>query len=249
MVSNKKAPAKHKAEDEYLLTTKLFCGKCQCLMVGESGTSHAKKKIHRYYKCVSVKNHKGCDKKTVRKEWIEDATIAFIRKIVFDDDLVSMLCETAVKVQNQANTNLPSLKKQYNDTLKSIENLLNAIQQGILTPSTKQRMEELEQQKTELSIEIIKEEMIKPTILAEDIEAYFNRLRKLNFKRLDHRRRLIDTFINKIVLWDDGRIYFGCNYKDCSKEMTFDELQESGVLGSDISALAAPSLFRNIEHT
>lgn len=39
MAANKKAPAKHKAEDEYLLTTKLFCGKCKCMMVGESGTS------------------------------------------------------------------------------------------------------------------------------------------------------------------------------------------------------------------
>lgn len=33
MKSNKKAPAKHKAEDEYLLTTKLFCGKCEHLSV------------------------------------------------------------------------------------------------------------------------------------------------------------------------------------------------------------------------
>ena len=67
MAANKKAPAKHKAEDEYLLTTKLFCGKCQCYMVGESGTG--RNKVHRYYKCASVKNHKGCDKKTVKKEW------------------------------------------------------------------------------------------------------------------------------------------------------------------------------------
>ena len=123
---------------------------------------------------------------------------------------------------------------------QSIENLLNAIQQGILTPSTKQRMEQLEQQKTELSIQIIKEEMTKPIISAEDIEAYFNRLRKLNFKKIEHRRRLIDTFINKIVLWDDGRIYFGCNYKDCSREMTFAELEAAGILGSDINALGAP---------
>ena len=53
--------------------------------------------------------------------------------------------------------------------------------------------------------------------------------------------RLINTFINKIVLWDDGRIYFGCNYKDCSREMTFAELEEAGILGSDISALGAPN--------
>ena len=59
--------------------------------------------------------------------------VAKAEEIVFDDDLISMLCETALKVQNQENTTLPILKKQYNDTLKSIDNLLNAIQQGILT--------------------------------------------------------------------------------------------------------------------
>ncbi len=110
-----------------------------------------------------------------------------------------------------------------------------------------ERMEDLEQQKTELSIQIIKEEMTKPIISAEDIEAYFNRLRKLNFKRHDHRRRLIDTFINKIVLWDDGRIYFDCNYKDCSREMTFAELEEAGILGSDISALGAPEKHSTVD--
>ena len=40
LVKNKKAPARHKAEDTYLLTTKLYCGKCGALMFGESGVSH-----------------------------------------------------------------------------------------------------------------------------------------------------------------------------------------------------------------
>jgi site-specific DNA recombinase len=47
MKKNKKAPARHKAEDAYLLTTKLFCGKCSAFMVGESGTSRIGK-VHRY---------------------------------------------------------------------------------------------------------------------------------------------------------------------------------------------------------
>ena len=38
MLKNKKAPARRKAEDDYLLTTKLFCGYCGALMFGESGT-------------------------------------------------------------------------------------------------------------------------------------------------------------------------------------------------------------------
>ncbi len=33
---NKRAPSRHKAVDNYLLTTKLYCGKCKSFMVGES---------------------------------------------------------------------------------------------------------------------------------------------------------------------------------------------------------------------
>ena len=40
LAKNKKAPARHKAEDDYLLTTKLFCGYCGAYLCGESGTSH-----------------------------------------------------------------------------------------------------------------------------------------------------------------------------------------------------------------
>ncbi len=238
MAVNKKAPAKHKAEDEYLLTTKLFCGKCQCLMVGESGTSHIKNKVHRYYKCVSVKNHKGCDKKTVRKEWLENLVIEQIRSLIFDDELIDNLADSVMELQSAENTNLPLLKKQYAETQRGIDNLLNAIQQGILTPSTKQRMEELEQQKSELSVQIMKEEMARPTLTKGQIVFWFHRFRKLNTNKLEHRRRLIDSFVNVIVLYDD-RITFTFNYKDGTKTITFTDLEKAG-MGSDINALAAP---------
>ena len=54
MEKNKKAPARHKAEDDYLLTTKLFCEYCGAYLFGESGTSRTGV-VHHYYKCVSVK--------------------------------------------------------------------------------------------------------------------------------------------------------------------------------------------------
>ncbi len=236
MATNKKAPAKHKAEDEYLLTTKLFCGKCQCYMVGESGTG--RNKVHRYYKCASVKNHKGCDKKTVKKEWIENLVIEQIKKLIFDDELIEKLADTVMNLQSKENTVLPLLKKRFADTQKSIDNMLDAIQQGILTASTKERLESLEKQKSELSVQIIKEEIAKPTLSREQIIFWFHRFRKLNTKKLDHRRRLIDSFVNAIFLYDD-RITFTFNYKDGTKTINFTELEKSG-LGSDINALAAP---------
>ena len=62
MDKNKRAPACGKADEEYLLTTKLFCGKCGALMFGESGTS-ATGRTYYYYKCANVKRRKGCNKK------------------------------------------------------------------------------------------------------------------------------------------------------------------------------------------
>ena len=71
LAKNKKAPARHKAEESYLLTTKLYCGKCGALMFGESGVSHTGK-MYTYYKCAAAKKKKTCDKKAVRKQWLED---------------------------------------------------------------------------------------------------------------------------------------------------------------------------------
>jgi len=68
---NKRAPAKAKAKVDYLLTTKLYCGKCGGFMVGESGTSKTLK-TYNYYKCLSNKRKRGCSqKKAVKKDWIE----------------------------------------------------------------------------------------------------------------------------------------------------------------------------------
>ena len=121
---------------------------------------------------------------------------------------------------------------------KAIDNLLNAIQQGILTFFTKQRMEELEQQKSNLSVQIMKEEMTKPSLTKDHIVFWLHRFCELNADKLEHRCRLIDSFVNAIFLYDD-RITFTFNYKDGSKTITFNKVEKLG-LGSDINAIAAP---------
>lgn len=237
MAANKKAPARHKAEDEYLLTTKLFCGKCKCYMVGESGTGRSGL-VHRYYKCASVKNHKGCDKKSVRKEWIETVAVELAKKIIFDDELIDKIADTVLDLLGSENTVLPLLHKQYAETQRAIDNLLRAIEQGILTASTKQRMEDLEREKASLSMQITKEEMSRPSLTKEKIRFWFYRLRKLDMKKLEHRRRLIDSFLNAIILHEDY-LEFIFNYKEGTITVTFEELEAAG-LGSDLKGLAGP---------
>src|SRR5699024_10687593 len=86
LFKNKKAPSRHKAEDDYLLTTKLFCGHCGAIMNGESGTSHTNT-TYRYYKCVTSRKKK-CKKKPIAKEKIENAVIKRIMQFLEDEKAI-----------------------------------------------------------------------------------------------------------------------------------------------------------------
>ena len=59
------------------------------------------------------------------------------------------------------------------DAESGIQNMLNAIQAGILTSSTKERLEQLEETKRELEARIAEEKLAKPKIKEEFIR--FNR--------------------------------------------------------------------------
>ena len=86
-------------------------------------------------------------------------------------------------------------------------------------------------------MQILKEEIAKPTVTKDDILAYLIKYRKLNMKQLDHRRRLIDSFVNAIYLFDDYLV-ITFNYKEGTKRVTFAEIEEA--FGSDLSSLTAP---------
>ena len=53
-------------------------------MFGESGVSHTGR-MYTYYKCAAAKKKKTCDKKAVRKQWLEDLVVNATMKLVEDD--------------------------------------------------------------------------------------------------------------------------------------------------------------------
>ena len=242
LAKNKKAPARHKAEDEYLLTTKLFCGYCEAYLYGESGTSHTGN-IHRYYKCISVKKKRAnCRKKSVRKEWIEDLVVTETMKMVMDDKAIEAIVSMLMDLQDRENVNLPLYEQQLREADTAIQNLLNAIQQGILTKSTKGRLEELEAAKEDLEAKIAREKLAKPKVSAEFMTFWLHRFRKLDVRQKSHRKMLIDTFINAIFLYDD-KMVITFNYKEGTTTITFDDLKTALTdqkIGSDLDCLGSP---------
>ena len=242
IAKNRRAPARHKAEDDYLLTTKLFCGMCGAMMFGECGTSR-NKNVHHYYKCANAKRTKTCKKKTVRKEWLEDLVVNETMKMIRDDDSIQSIVDAVMILQEQENTVLPLLEKQMKDIENGIENLLNAIQAGVLTSSTKGRLEKLEAQQKELEIRIAEEKLAKPKVSADFVKFWLTNFRKLDPNVKSHRETLINTFVNAVYLYDE-KVLITFNYKDGTKTITFDEIAAKDAPegnGSDLGCFAPPT--------
>ena len=233
---NRKAPARHKAEDDYLLTTKLFCGTCGAMMVGESGTSASKGRKYHYYRCVNTKKHKTCNAKhkSVRKIPLENAVVNATMVKVMDDHFVEYIADRVMELQSQESSELPTLRQQLAETERGIENMLNAIQMGIINASTKQRLDELEERKKDIELRIIQEEIKKPLLSREDVTFWICRFRKLDVDKLDERRRLIDSFVNSVTIFDD-HILITFNYRDGETRLDFSDIESS-----DLQSVGGP---------
>ncbi len=237
---NKKAPARAKAEVNYILTTKLYCGHCGVYMCGESGTAR-NGTTHRYYKCATAKKHKGdCKKKAIRKDYIENLVLTTTREMLMDDDAIEAIVSMLMALQDQENTALPLFEKQLKETEKGIQNIVTAIEKGMFSDSLVQRMEALEETKTRLTAQIAAEKLAKPKISAEYFTYWLHQFRDLDMELEEHRQMLIDTFVNAIYVYDD-KILLTFNFKDSTRTITLDEVKAAtDESGSSLDCKAVP---------
>lgn len=79
------------------------------------------------------------------------------------------ITDAVMDLQGRESSALPALRKQLEDAERSITNMLNAIQTGIINASTKQQLNELEDAKQKIELQIIQEEMKHPLLSREDV--------------------------------------------------------------------------------
>lgn len=201
---NKKAPAHRKAKAEYLLTTKLFCGKCHNMMTGIKGTG--KGGTYYYYKCNHAKK-KMCDKKAVHKEYIENIVIDECRKLLTKANIdiiakeVVSLCE-----REKDNSNLRRLEKALRDNEKKQHNLITAVAEcGIesVRSSLYSEISRLNDEAENLNKQLIIERSQNVSVTEDEIRFFLSQMKNGNINDLIYRKTLINTFINRIYLYDD----------------------------------------------
>ena len=107
-----------------------------------------------------------------------------------------------------------------------IENMLDAIQKGIVLDSTKKRLSDLEEQQKQLTIEIAEEQIKRPILTREQILFGLCKFRKLDTATTEGKRVLINAFVNSIYLFDDYTV-ITCNYKEGTETITFEDIEDS----------------------
>lgn len=201
---NASCRAKNKAKEDYLLTTKVFCGHCGKPMVGESGTSRTGKLYH-YYKCADRKRGGKCRKKVEKKDWLEQVVVNYTVQTVLTDENIERIATKAMALfEKEAadNSVLVALEGQLKETEKRIKNLVSALEMGIFNQSTKERLDELEQEKHDIQAKIIREEMKKPLLTKERIVYWLTSFKSGDIEDIEYQRRVIDTLVNSVFVYD-----------------------------------------------
>ena len=105
----------------------------------------------------------------------------------------------------------------------SITNILNAIQNGIYIATVRDRLEELETERTELEVKIANEKIAKPVLTEKQVEFWLTQLAKNGTDSLEQKRRLIDAFLNSVFLYEDSAV-ITFNYKFGSKTVSLADI-------------------------
>lgn len=221
---NAEAPARGKAKVDYLLAGKLFCGHCGGSMNGESGTSRTGV-VHNYYTCYTRKRKHACEKKPLKKEWIE-YIVAQDAMELLTDDTIQELADMAISQTKQdlrENTRIPELTERMKETESGIANITNAIEKGIASDALMNRLVELEKEKKNLLRLLAEEEKYVCKIERNQIVYWLTEFKGGRIEDERYRRIIIDLMVNSVTVWDepDGfRITTAYNLTSC-KSKTF----------------------------
>lgn len=191
----------------YLLTGKAYCGECGAPMTGVSGTG--RNASYYYYACAKRKNDGNCTKQHIPKEDAERKVASAIRQYVLQPNVIEWIADSVERFQKSDanNPDLALLNEQLKDVNKSLSNVMKAIEEGIITPTTKARLSELEGEQGRLIARITLEKANQFTATREQVIAWLESYKDGDISAPEFQADLINSFLVAVYFYDDdGKI-------------------------------------------
>lgn len=204
LANKKKTAGRRSANGEYLLTGKLFCGYCGSYMIGVSGTGE-NGTVHNYYQCQKRHAEGRCEKKNVRRDFIEKLIARLTQDYILQDDTIEWIADSTMSFQAMARreSGVAQLERDLADNRKVAKNIMAAIEQGIITETTKARLLEVEGTIHDLERSLSIAKAASQPIERERVVFSLEQMREGNVGSKEHQKKLIDTFVKSVTLWDD----------------------------------------------
>lgn len=220
--ANRHTGATHKTKERYILSGKLYCGCCGRTLHGECGTSKSGVK-HYYYVCNNKHNAVKCTRGNIKKDVIETYVLSKIKEFLSDESIFNDIIDRIMKYQ-ASNADYIDGLKDLEARLKSTEskrlNLLTAIEQGIITPSTKARLTELENLKVDLEYKIASHKARNFKFTKSQLKSLFNSMNIENIATWQEKQAIIKNLIERIYVWKDKILLlfnYGNNFNEPEK--------------------------------
>lgn len=176
---------------DFALSGRVICSECGRNMPGVSGRGWKDVK-YEYYKCTNCK-----DVKPVRRDWLEAETVRALREMLESREKAVEIAHLLLDGQNNAEveTERKRATKALNEAEKALANILKAIEQGIIPPGTRERIDQLEVQKrrAEHDLKTLEAKQIDP----EDFADF------LQFGATLSDADLLDAFVYQVMVFDD----------------------------------------------
>uniref|UniRef100_A0AAU8AWD9 Integrase n=1 Tax=Dulem virus 37 TaxID=3145755 RepID=A0AAU8AWD9_9CAUD len=199
---------------EYLLSGKLFCGHCKKKMTGVSGTGKSGSKFYYYY-CPSARYKKGCTKKQVPKDWLEDLVVAETVSHILQPDAVKYIANACYEIQlkdKSKNEEEEFFRRRLADNKKALDNTLKAIESGVDTMTLPARLKELEIERLQLKDGLRAAEAKNIVLTPEHIEFMLMQFAEKGEDEHAYKKEIIECFVSEVYLYDDRLlIYYNIN--------------------------------------
>ena len=202
--------SKDKPTVEFLLSGKLFCGKCKAPMTGDSGTSKNGNTYY-YYTCANKKSKRGknaCHSKSYPKDKLETFITQFAQNEILTPEMIDFLSDKIVHLQDDQKDDIQIriMLQQKKEIETKIANIISAIENGIFTETTKERLESLEDAKRNLeySIQVEKFKNDAPAETKGSIVFYLEQFKNGDIKNIDHQRQIINSLIDTIIIDEEN---------------------------------------------
>lgn len=230
---------------DFLLTGKAFCGHCGDAMTGDSGTSKTGA-LYYYYTCHGRKSGKGCRKRSIRKDYLEDVVLRFIVDHCLTGPEREKIADAIIAAQKKQDhaSPLAAMEKELTETQKKIDNINRAIESGIWNTSTAARLKSLEDAADDLRLSVDRLRFTQSQLLTRDRVLFFlDKMARYDLAAPARRKQLIDTFLNAVFVYDD-HAHIVINCVEGNATLPLSDLAAldlpPGVSGSDSTTGGAP---------